>query len=55
MASFGLVPGGGGHNYTGVLTRSIVFSGALLAFLAGKPYLAFAGTNHDQRDGLTMH
>jgi hypothetical protein len=35
MASFNLVPGGGGHNYTGILTKSIVFSGALIAFLAG--------------------
>ena len=35
MASFNLVHGGGG-NYTGFLTRSIVFSGALIAFLAGK-------------------
>lgn len=34
MASFNLVPGGGGQNYTGFLTRSIVFSGALIAFLA---------------------
>ena len=26
---------GGGANYTGMLTRSIVFSGALIAFLVG--------------------
>ena len=30
-----LVPGGLGRNYTGMLTRSIVFSGALFVFLAG--------------------
>lgn len=35
MAGYELVPGGIGHNYTGMLTRSIVFSGALLVFLAG--------------------
>ena len=35
MAGFNLVPGGTGHNYTGMLTRSIVFSGALLVFLVG--------------------
>ncbi len=34
MAGFNLVPGGAGHNYTGMLTRSIVFSGALVFFLA---------------------
>jgi hypothetical protein len=34
MASFNLIAGEGGHNYTGILTRSIVFSGALIAFLA---------------------
>ncbi|EXJ88758.1 hypothetical protein A1O3_01822 [Capronia epimyces CBS 606.96] len=33
MADFSLVPGGHGHNYTGMLTRSIVFSGALFVFL----------------------
>lgn len=33
MAGFGLIPGGYGQNYTGMLTRSIVFSGALLVFL----------------------
>lgn len=36
MAGFDLVPGGGSHNYTGILTRSIVFSGTLIAFLAGE-------------------
>jgi hypothetical protein len=35
MAGFNLVPGGTGHNYTGMLTRSIVFSAALLVFLVG--------------------
>ena len=35
MAGFNLVPGGPGHNYTGMLTRSIVFSGALIVFLVG--------------------
>lgn len=35
MAGFDLVPGGTGHNYTGMLTRSIVFSGALIIFLIG--------------------
>jgi hypothetical protein len=35
MAGFDLVPSGTGHNYTGMLTRSIVFSGALLVFLVG--------------------
>lgn len=35
MAGFNLVPGGTGHNYTGMFTRSIVFSGALLVFLVG--------------------
>ena len=34
MAGFTLVPGSSGHNYTGMLTRSIVFSGALVFFLA---------------------
>lgn len=38
MAGFDLIPGNGSHNYTGVLTRSIVFSGALLAFLAGEEH-----------------
>jgi hypothetical protein len=34
MANFsGLVPAGHGTNYTGMLTRSIVFTGALLLFL----------------------
>lgn len=40
MAGFTLVPGSGGGNYTGVLTKSIVFSGALIAFLAGKDNLS---------------
>jgi hypothetical protein len=35
MADFSLVPSGHGSNYTGMLTRSIVFSGALFVFLAG--------------------
>ncbi|RMZ87681.1 hypothetical protein DV736_g5090, partial [Chaetothyriales sp. CBS 134916] len=35
MASFSLVPGGRGTNYTGMLTRSIIFSIALFIFLAG--------------------
>ncbi|RMZ75698.1 hypothetical protein DV738_g5348, partial [Chaetothyriales sp. CBS 135597] len=35
MAGFSLVPGGRGANYTGMLTRSIVFSIALFVFLAG--------------------
>jgi hypothetical protein len=34
MADFSLMPSGYGNNYTGMLTRSIVFSGALLVFLA---------------------
>jgi hypothetical protein len=34
MADFSLTPSGYGNNYTGMLTRSIVFSGALLVFLA---------------------
>jgi hypothetical protein len=34
MANFSLVPAGHGVNYTGMLTRSIVFSGALILFLA---------------------
>ena len=34
MAGSSLVPSGYGHNYTGMLTRSIVFSGALIIFLA---------------------
>jgi hypothetical protein len=38
MAGFNLVPGGRGYNYTGVLTKSIVFSGALIAFLAGEKH-----------------
>lgn len=33
MANFSLVPLGRGNNYTGMLTRSIVFSGALIVFL----------------------
>lgn len=36
MADFSLVPSGHGTNYTGMLTRSIVFSAALFVFLAGK-------------------
>jgi hypothetical protein len=40
MAGFNLVPGGRGYNYTGILTRSIVFSGALIAFLAGENHTA---------------
>ena len=35
MADFSLVPSGEGTNYTGMLTRSIVFSAALFVFLAG--------------------
>jgi len=35
MVELSLVPGGAGTNYTGMLTRSIVFSAALLVFLAG--------------------
>lgn len=35
MADFSLRPSGNGNNYTGMLTRSIVFSVALLVFLAG--------------------
>lgn len=38
MADFSLVPSGHGTNYTGMLTRSIVFSVALLVFLAGASY-----------------
>lgn len=34
MANFSLVPTGHGVNYTGMLTRSIVFTGALILFLA---------------------
>jgi len=34
MAGFSLVPSERGHNYTGMLTRSIVFSAALLVFLS---------------------
>ena len=34
MANFSLVPAGHGHNYTGMLTRSIVFTAALILFLA---------------------
>lgn len=34
MANFSLVPTGHGVNYTGMLTRSIVFTGALAVFLA---------------------
>lgn len=34
MANFSLVPAGHGNNYTGMLTRSIVFTGALTLFLA---------------------
>lgn len=34
MANFSLVPAGHGTNYTGMLTRSIVFTGALILFLA---------------------
>ncbi|RMD40147.1 hypothetical protein DV735_g4984, partial [Chaetothyriales sp. CBS 134920] len=37
MAGFSLVPGGRGSNYTGMLTRSIVFSIALFVFLAAPP------------------
>jgi hypothetical protein len=33
MADFSLVPSGHGSNYTGMLTRSIVFTGALILFL----------------------
>lgn len=36
MADFSLVPSGQGTNYTGMLTRSIVFSAALFVFLAGR-------------------
>lgn len=36
MADFSLIPSGSVHNYTGMLTRSIVFSAALLVFLACK-------------------
>jgi hypothetical protein len=35
MADFSLVPSGHGTNYTGMLTRSIIFSAALFVFLAG--------------------
>lgn len=31
---FSLVPSGRGNNYTGMLTRSIVFTGVLIVFLA---------------------
>lgn len=31
---FSLVPSGRGSNYTGMLTRSIVFTGVLFVFLA---------------------
>lgn len=34
MANLSLVPAGHGTNYTGMLTRSIVFTGALALFLA---------------------
>lgn len=34
MAGFSLVPSGRGHNYTGMLTRSIVFTTVLFVFLA---------------------
>jgi hypothetical protein len=33
MANFSLIPAGHGSNYTGMLTRSIVFTGALILFL----------------------
>lgn len=42
MAGYDLVPRDRGYNYTGILTRSIVFSGALLAFLAGTDYMTVA-------------
>ena len=54
MAGFNLVRGGRGHNYTGILTRSIVFSGALLAFLAGEDLIANAHSCLGHRSPLTM-
>ncbi len=60
MAGFDLVPGHESHNYTGILTRSIVFSGTLLAFLAGKeqtrlPELALIEDTDDaSATGLTL-
>jgi len=62
MSDFALVPSGHGSNYTGMLTRSIVFSGALFVFLAASgmtiasiiipDWIAYDGsTNH----GTSLH
>lgn len=43
MAGFNF--GGGDSNYTGILTRSIVFSGAMLAFLGSKLHTVYSAAN----------
>ncbi|KIX94975.1 uncharacterized protein Z520_09285 [Fonsecaea multimorphosa CBS 102226] len=57
MADFSLVPGGHGSNYTGMLTRSIVFSGALFVFLAasGMTIASIAIPDWISFDGSTNH
>ncbi|KAI1612540.1 hypothetical protein EDD37DRAFT_625156 [Exophiala viscosa] len=58
MVEISLVPGGTGTNYTGMLTRSIVFSAALFVFLAASGmtvasiivpnWIAYDETTNDQ-------
>ncbi|KIV96298.1 hypothetical protein PV10_00180 [Exophiala mesophila] len=57
MADFSLVPSGSVHNYTGMLTRSIVFSAALLVFLAssGLTIASIVVPNWIAYDGSTNH
>jgi len=57
MADFSLVPSGHGTNYTGMLTRSIVFSAALFVFLAatGMTIASIIIPNWIAYDGSTPH
>ncbi|KAJ9646765.1 hypothetical protein H2204_000457 [Knufia peltigerae] len=57
MADFSLVPSGHGSNYTGMLTRSIVFSVALFVFLAasGMTIASIIVPNWIAFDGSTSH
>jgi len=36
MAGFELIPGSGRGNYTGFMTRSIVFSASMIAFMTSE-------------------
>ncbi|KEF63139.1 uncharacterized protein A1O9_01115 [Exophiala aquamarina CBS 119918] len=57
MADFTLIPSGSGNGYTGMLTRSIVFSGTLLVFLAasGMTIASIIVPNWVAYDGNTGH